>query len=515
MPVLLTSGTQVTVTEVIKVDGQPWYKITTSSGIAGHVRAEYIYVGTGLPSDANWSSEGSQGNLPEVTPTPTPYPSPGVYDNVDFETMLIMEGFPESYKDALRKLHALHPNWIFKAYHTGLDWDTVIANESIPGKNTIPNTRSYEWLSFDEGAYNWKTDTFVVFDGTYWVTASKAAIEYYMDPRNFLTEDYIFQFELLTYQSNYQTVQGVEKILAGTPLANASYSFLDDDGNYKTLTYAETFIKAAEASGVSPYHLASRVKQEVVTGSTTLSGSATGKYSGYEGYYNFYNIGANDSPGGGAIANGLKFAKNGTNSSSQNKEYLIPWTSPYRSIVGGAKYIGSRYINRGQNTIYLEKFNVTPTSTYSHQYMTNVEAPYAEARKVAAAYKNMIDSPIVFSIPVYLNMPETPCQKPTTQFNPNNRLKSLKILDNSGNELKLTPTFDQTVYSYYLIVGNEVEGVEIKATAVSKKATVSGSGYYPLIAGNNEIVIQVTAQNGNIANYTVYIVREENQPENN
>ena len=347
-----------------------------------------------------------------------------------------------------------------------------------------------------------------MFDGSYWVTASKAAVEYYMDPRNFLTEEGIFQFELLTYQSQYQNVKGVENILAGTALYNTTYTFLDDDGSHKTLTYAETFIKAAEASGVSPYHLASRVKQEVVTGSTTLSGSATGNYKGYEGYYNFYNIGANDSPGGGAIANGLKFAKNGTSSEAQNKEYLIPWTSPYRSIVGGAKYIGSRYINKGQNTIYLQKFNVTPTSTYSHQYMTNVEAPYAESKKVAAAYKNMMDSPIVFSIPVYLNMPENPCPKPTTQFNPNNRLKSLKVLNKDGKEFKITPTFDQTVYSYYLIVGNEVEGVEIKATAVSKKATVYGNGYYPLSIGNNEIVITVTAENGNIANYIIFIVRE-------
>ena len=75
------------------------------------------------------------------------------------------------------------------AYHTGLDWNTVIKEESVPGKNTIPNSRSVEWLSFDKGAYDWKTDKFVVYDGTYWVTASKAAIEYYMDPRNFLDEE--------------------------------------------------------------------------------------------------------------------------------------------------------------------------------------------------------------------------------------------------------------------------------------------------------------------------------------
>jgi len=425
-----------------------------------------------------------------------------------FEEMLIAEGFPESYKNGLRQLHALHPNWIFKAYHTGLDWNTVIANESIPGKNTIPNTKSVEWLSFANGAYDWKTDKFIVYDGTYWVTASQEAIEYYMDPRNFLTEEGIFQFELLTYQSKYQNAQGVENILAGTALYKKSYEYVDDNGKSKKITYAETFIKAAEYSGVSPYHLASRVKQEVVTGPTTLSGSVTGNYKGYEGYYNFYNIGANDSPGGGAIANGLNFAKNGTKSQANNEKYLIPWTSPYRSIVGGAYYIGSTYINRGQDTIYLQKFNVTPVSTYSHQYMTNVEAPFAESKKMATAYKNLLDTPIVFSIPVYLNMPENPCPKPTTKFNPNNRLKSLKVLDINGKELAITPTFEQTVYNYYLVVGNEVEAVEIKATTVSNKAKVFGTGYYNLNVGDNEITIQVIAENGDIANYIVYVIRE-------
>ena len=105
-------------------------------------------------------------------------------------------------------------------------------------------------------------------------------------------------------------------------------------------------------------------------------------------------------------------------------------------------------------------------------------------------------------------MPENPCPRPTTKFNPNNRLKSLKVLDINGKELTITPTFDQTVYNYYLMVGNEVETVEIKATTVSKKATVFGTGYYNLNVGNNEIVIQVIAENGDIANYIVYIIRE-------
>lgn len=505
-PILLLSGAKVTINNAVRVNGVAWYHITYDNKISGHVRGEYIYVGSTLPEGVTnpWKPGQTPNPGPDVTPTPpVQYP-----DNTDFETNLIIEGFPETYKDALRKLHATHPNWVFKAYHTGLDWKTVIDAESIPGKNTIPNSKSVEWLSFDKGAYDWKTDKFVVYDGTYWVTASRAAIEYYMDPRNFLGEDTIFQFELLRYQGLYQDKNGVENVLKGTALYNASYSFLDEMGNTQVYTYAETFMKAAEYSGVSPYHLASRVKQEVVTGPTTLSNSVSGTYKGYEGYYNFYNIGANDSPGGGAIANGLTYAKNGTKNANTNATYLIPWTNPYKSIVGGSYFLGSTYINRGQDTVYLQKFNVTPISTYFHQYMTNVEAPWAEGRKIAAAYGNMKESPIVFSIPVYLNMPAAPSPRPTTQFNPNNRLKSLKVYDLNDNEIALTPTFSQTVYNYNLIVGNNIEAIQVKATTVSKKASVFGGGYIPLNVGYNEITIPVIAENGDIANYVINIVRE-------
>ncbi len=499
MPAMLIGGSKVTVGSAVTVDDNIWYHITYNNRTTGYVRAEYIYIGADIP----------QGGKP-ITPTPTeiPPPEPQIPDDVDFETSLSMEGFPEAYKDALRRLHAIHPNWVFEAYHTGLDWNTVIDAESIPGKNTIPNSKSVEWLSFDKGAYDWKTDKFVIYDGSYWVTASRATVEYYMDPRNFLEEDTIFQFELLRYQNRYQTMKGVENVLRGTALHNTFYTYKDELGNEQTVSYSETFMKAAEYSGVSPYHLASRVKQEVVTGPATLSNSVSGTYKGYEGYYNFYNIGANDSPGGGAIANGLTYARKGTKNAATNETYLIPWINPYKSIVGGSYFLGSTYINRGQDTVYLQKFNVTPVSTYFHQYMTNVEAPWAEGKKIAAAYGNMMESPIVFSIPVYLNMPANAAPRPTTQFNPNNRLKSLKVYDLNDVELTITPTFNQTEYNYYLIVGNEIEAVQVKATTVSKKASVFGGGYIPLNVGNNEIVVPVSAENGDIVNYIINIVRE-------
>ena len=114
------------------------------------------------------------------------------------------------------------------------------------------------------------------------------------------------------------------------------------------------------------------MKQEVVTSATTTSIAVTGTNSSYPGIFNFYNIGATS--GSNPAVNGLKWASSGTT-------YLRPWTDRYRSIVGGAQYIGQSYIQKGQNTGYLEKFNLTANSRYSHQYMTNVEAAYSEAIK--------------------------------------------------------------------------------------------------------------------------------------
>ena len=150
--------------------------------------------------------------------------------------------------------------------------------------------------------------------------------------------------------------------------------------------------------------MASRVKQEVVISSTMMSSSVSGNVAGYKGIYNFYNIGANS--GANAVKNGLKWASTGT-------DYSRPWNNRYRSIYGGACYIGKQYINVGQNTLYLQKFNVTPTGTYNHQYMTNVEAANSEALKTKNAYNGMLDStPLVFSIPVYNNMPAVNCAAP-------------------------------------------------------------------------------------------------------
>ena len=246
-----------------------------------------------------------------------------------------------------------------------------------------------------------------------WVNASKRAVEYTMDPRNFLNEVRIFQFEKLSYDPNVNNQEGVEKILYGTEFYNRAVSYRTHSGQVVNMQekYSDLIWEAAVYSGVSPYHLASRIKQEV--GPFITHNSISGTVAGFEGYYNFYNIGATSSTEPlGAIKNGLQFAKDGKVASEEVKaNLLIPWNDPRKAIKGGAVFIGSSYIAVGQNTLYLQKFDVNDDrgpNLFWHQYMTNCLAPYSESSGIHKAYQSngMLNSSIRFIIPVYENMPK-------------------------------------------------------------------------------------------------------------
>lgn len=103
-------------------------------------------------------------------------------------------------------------------------------------------------------------------------------------------------------------------------------------------------------------------------------------------------------------------------------KYCIPWNTKEISIRGGAIFIGSSYINVGQDTVYLQKFDVNDersNNLFVHQYMTNVLAPYSESKSIYNGYVNtgLIDLPMNFIIPVYNNMPEIQMQSPSISAN--------------------------------------------------------------------------------------------------
>lgn len=411
--------------------------------------------------------------------------------DTDFEGYLTAQGFPESYKPYLRQIHAAHPKWIFKAKHTGLSWGTVVqkeTNSSVNKLNTVQCTSAYphyNWRATNVN-YSFTTDTWKPHDGSNWYLASKDLITYYLDPRTYLYENYIFVFESLSYQSGKQTEAGVEAILKGTFMAGTV-------PKGETETYAQIILRAAEESGVSAYHIASRIRQEM---GATAGVAANGSYNGM---YNFYNIEATDGPG--AVKRGLDWAAGGE---KKETTYGRPWNTPSKSIIGGAKWLGSGYINKGQNTLYTQKFNVTNSSSglYTHQYMTNIQAPATECLSVYNAYKanGLLDTAIVFEIPVYYGISETATTKPADSGNPNNWLKTISV---SGQDITSVNYVTEYTYTFK----DSVSSVTVAATTVNSNAKIFGTGTYNLNPGTNLLYIDVTAQNGDVRNYVIKLIR--------
>lgn len=326
--------------------------------------------------------------------------------------MFLSDTFPEEYKPYIDELKKKYPNWEFKALYTNLDWNYVIDNENVYGKNLVPKSYSDSWKNTKPGEYNVEIDSG-------WVDSSRTAVEYAMDPRNFLNYVRVFQFEELSYNQSTNNTASIEKILYGTEFYNKIVEYKNSSGaNIVTdKKYSDLILSAAKTSGVSSFHLASRIKQEV--GPFLSHSSISGTVKGFEGLYNFYNIGATSSSEPmGAIKNGLQYAKDGKGASEATKrKYLIPWNTKEKAITGGAIFIGSSYINSGQDTIYLQKFHVYDTESdelFWHQYMTNVLAPYSESKLIYTGYENsnMLDNPMSFVIPIYENMPDLPCTSP-------------------------------------------------------------------------------------------------------
>ena len=567
----LAYGAAVTVvSETAGSDGKTWYKIQFSSGSGtqeGYVRSDYIK-----------------------------FPVSYSYDST-FENYLNSQGFPESYKVSLRTLHTEHPTWVFQAQKTGLNWSDVMAAEGAVGANLVSKSSISSWKSTEYGAYDWNTGTWTGFDGSSWVAASKDIVAYYMDPRNFLNDTYVFQFLHHAYDSNAQTREGLTSLITGTflektpesttaatqsvqetigsgssPVVNNSgstgtsgslqqgesygpgmstgtsggtssgsssgsqgvslegpgstvsstisqrkvittalpeveygpgmdaSSITDDNTGASNTspvptgqTYVDIIMKAAAQTGVNPYVLGAMILQEQGTGK---SGSISGKTAGYEGYYNFFNVGAFASGSMSAITRGLWYA-------SQSGSYGRPWNSIEKSIIGGATYYSENFLKNGQDTFYLKKFNVQGSNLYKHQYMTNVEGAAGEGAKLARAYTDaMKKQALVFKIPVFNNMPETACAKPTVNGSPNNKLSGITI-----DGYSLTPTFSKDTEKYDLVVDSSVSSVNIRATAIDSKATVSGAGTISLGSGTTIVKIVVKAENGDTRTYQVSIAK--------
>jgi len=304
------------------------------------------------------------------------------------------------YMELIQNIKAQHPNWNFTILYTGLDWSQVLKMETTAQhtRSLVDKNKGAEWFCPICGA---KPQ-----DNGNWVCASESAVAYMMDPRNWLNESDLFQFEDLSFNGDVQNIQGVQKILEGVYyMQGDTIVYTTTSGEKATISksYAQVIMEQAEAAGISPYHLAARIRQEQGAGDSP-SATASGTYGEFTGYYNFLNIKASGSNSEAIIRRALTEA--------QNKG----WDTPEKSIAAGAKFLASNYISKGQNCLYLQKYDVDSSdgNLYWNQYMQNIEAARNEGNTVRASYEKMgfLNNAINFIIPVYENMPEVPSPIP-------------------------------------------------------------------------------------------------------
>lgn len=334
-----------------------WYKIYYEGSATGYVCSDYIEITTLVYNE---------------TPSTA------------CEQELANLGFPSSYWAGLCSLKESHENWQFKPILTGLDWSEVVNNESACGTSYIQSSIA---TNIDSTCTNKYTKT--------WYPASSSAVAYYMDPRNWFTESYIFQFEYLKYDDELSSLysDAVTNIISHAEF----YKYHNNIGN----NLSDTINNVGKETNVSPIFIASRILQEMGS-SNSLYNLYSGIYEGFTDYYNFYNFGVTDScaTSKGTTLCGLEYAKNNN------------WYGLHAAIKGGASQISEGYIAKGQYNTYLQKYNVAPLNSnnlYTHQYMTNIAAPSSEAKTTYNTYKklNLLDNVFVFYIPVYNNMNNT------------------------------------------------------------------------------------------------------------
>lgn len=358
------------------------------------------------------------------------------------EDNLRAQGFSESYIEDLAALQKAHPNWRFVAFKTGIDFDDAVKGELAGTPTTETNLRAY------------------------------------LDPRNWLNEKYIFQFESIKKSDAVQSASSVNAILKNTWMANSKINYFDTQGISKTVTevntYADAMIKASNDTNMSANYIAAKIRQE--NGGATYSATAVcGTRPPFQGMFNYFNIGAYTTAmdglawaagflkankdtvlydGTNATASPIVTVSNGQrmtyvkedgeyyrvtlynelgNGKYEDKEtgYILksdvnttymgnygrPWTDPNKAIYYGAKYIANGYLTY-QYTMYLQKFNVNAQSgnLYRHEYMTNVSGAASEGYHLYSGYSNagLLNSAHTFYIPVFNNMPNDNSDVTTT-----------------------------------------------------------------------------------------------------
>ncbi len=352
-------------------------------------------------------------------------------------------------KDRIKLLQSKYPNWKFKILYTGLDWNEVISNEYV-GHGSSPKNLVYKNSSY-QGAWICSICGDRAYDNGSWRCVSEQGIKYMMDPRNSINASDIFQFEELTNSGS--DVNVVRSMINGTFLAGHEQGIVD----------------AANKNNVNAYYIVARIIQEQGKNGTVLT-AGKGYNEQYVGYYNVFNRGASGNSTQEILLNGLATAKK------------YGWTSLEKSIDGGISFLANNYIHKGQNNLYLQKFDVEKTNgLYSNQYMQNILAAQNEGTTLRNTYINInsMSSSHTFIIPVYENMPSDVCSRPDTNGSSSTDVDVVKVNVDQTLRIRNNPNGTETVGWLYK---NEI------VTRIEKATSKVGGTYWDKVRKSNGVV---------------------------
>lgn len=192
--------------------------------------------------------------------------------------------------------------------------------------------------------------------------------------------------------SGFYQFADISRGYSGTVSASQIDSFLQSVcsaygyHNSTLLGQGQAIVAAAKKYNVNEVYLLAHAIIESGWGTSKLS---QGTVKGYEGYYNFYGIGAYDRD---PLNGGAYLAKSNG------------WDTPAKALEGAAKWISENYLTKGQNTLYKMRWNIV-SGVASHQYATDPQWASSISRVMNQIYGycgcEMADAGLTFLYPVY------------------------------------------------------------------------------------------------------------------
>lgn len=211
-----------------------------------------------------------------------------------------------------------------------------------------------------------------------WRNAKKSDVGTYLNPSNIKqgTTDY---FQHLVLSQN-----------AGANAADLESRILYDKGILKGK--GQAFVQASVKHKINEIYLISHALLETGNGTSNLANgilvdTVDGKSVQPRMVYNMFGIGAIDSC---------------PNTCGAETAYKYGWFTPEASIMGGAEFISSMYINHPtykQNTLYKMRWN--PGKPGTHQYATDIAWGYKQVARIKQLYDLLDHYTLYFDVPVY------------------------------------------------------------------------------------------------------------------